>query len=289
MATQTMALEPTVLLAAITFPVQFHLFGRPVQAHVLFEVLAYFVGFQTYLLIRRRQRAGAGAGLPVEQNLWVIVGCVFGALVGAKVLAWLESPLDYWTHRHELAAWAGGKTIVGGLLGGWVGVEVAKRIMRVTRRTGDAFVFPLILGIAIGRVGCFLTGLSDHTHGMATSLPWAVDFGDGVPRHPAQLYEIAFLLVLGAVLIVWSRRMRARWPGDLFRWFLLGYLGFRFLVEFIKPRDTIPYLNLSAIQIASWIGACVCAIQLLRGRRGKQKPEADDDPAHATARPAAAA
>jgi phosphatidylglycerol:prolipoprotein diacylglycerol transferase len=280
-----MSLAPTLLVVAITFPVQFHLFGRSIHAHALFEVLAYVVGFQTYLLIRRRQRAGAA--LPVEQNLWVIVGCVFGALIGAKVLAWLESPIDYWSHRHELAAWAGGKTIVGGLLGGWVGVEVAKRIMGVTRRTGDAFVFPLILGIAIGRVGCFLTGLSDHTHGIATSLPWAVDFGDGVPRHPTQLYEMAFLFILGALLIVRSRR--ALEPGELFRWFLLGYLAFRFLVEFIKPRYTIPFLNLSAIQIASLLGACICAIQLLRGRRGKRKREADDDPTHATAPSPAAA
>ena len=273
-----MSFVPALLVVAITFPVQFQFFGRSIHAHALFEVLAYIVGFQTYLLIRRRQRAGAA--LPVEQNLWVIVGCVFGALVGAKVLAWLESPIDYWSHRHELAAWIGGKTIVGGLLGGWIGVEVAKRFMRVTRRTGDAFVFPLILGIAIGRIGCFLTGLSDHTHGVATRLPWAVDFGDGVPRHPAQLYEIACLIVLGALLIVRSRS--AHDAGDLFRWFLIGYLGFRFLVEFIKPRYTIPFLNLSAIQIASLIGACVCAIQLLRGR-GSRKREADDDPAHATA------
>jgi len=166
-------------------------------------------------------------------------------------------------------------------------VEIAKRIMRVTRRTGDAFVFPLILGIAIGRVGCFLTGLSDHTHGVATSLPWAVDFGDGVPRHPTQLYEIAFLLILGALLLVRSRHAHA--PGELFRWFLLGYLAFRFLVEFIKPRYTIPILSLSAIQIASLLGACACVIQLLRGSRGNQKREADDDPFHATAPSPAAA
>jgi len=222
-------------------------------------VLAYVVGFQTYLLLRRRR---PGESLPVEQNLWIIVGCVFGALIGAKVLAWLESPVDYWSHRHELAAWVGGKTIVGGLLGGWVGVEIDKRFLGVVWRTGDLFVLPLILGTAIGRVGCFLTGLADHTHGVATSLPWGVDFGDGIRRHPAQLYEIAFVLALGAALALRARRPYRR--GDLWRWYMLGYLGFRFLIEFIKPRFTIPYVGLSAIQVASLFGAAIASISLLK-------------------------
>ncbi len=266
---------------SITFPVEFHVFDRSIHAHALFEVLAYFVGFQTYLLLRRRQRRES---LPVEQNLWVIVGCVFGALIGAKVLAWLESPVDYWSHRHELAGWVGGKTIVGGLLGGWVGVEIAKKLMGVGRRTGDGFVFPLILGTAIGRVGCFMTGLADHTHGVATRLPWGVDFGDGIRRHPAQLYEIAFLLALGAALLLRARRPHR--PGALFRWFMLGYLGFRFLIEFIKPRYTIPFVGFSAIQVASLAGACVCAVQLIRGRPGTTRTTHDTS---AAPRPAAAA
>ena len=73
--------------------------------------------------------------------------------------------------------------IVGGLLGGWAGVEIAKRVLRIRYSTGDLFVFPLVVGMSIGRVGCFLTGLDDHTCGTWTGLPWAVDFGDG-PRHP---------------------------------------------------------------------------------------------------------
>jgi prolipoprotein diacylglyceryltransferase len=268
----------------MTFPVEFHVFGRSVHPHVVFELLAYGVGFQAYLLLRRRQCGGAA--LPAEQNVWVIVGCVFGALVGSKLLAWLESPIDYWSHRHELAAWVGGKTIVGGLLGGWVGVEVAKKILGVTRRTGDGFVFPLILGIAIGRVGCFLTGLADHTHGVATGLPWAVDFGDGVRRHPTQIYEILFLLMLGLMLLVVRQRLSR--AGDLWRCFILGYLGFRFLIEFIKPRYTIPHAGLSAIQVASLIGAGVSVVQLLRRPVSARSEHDPATPATAT-EPAAAA
>lgn len=244
----------------MSFPVHFDILGRSIPAHTVFELAGYVVGFQTYLLIRRRDKSNT---LPVEQNLWLIVGCVFGAFIGSKILAWLESAPQYWAQRHTIEAWLGGKTIVGGILGGWIGVEIAKRIMRITTRTGDAFVFPLILGIAIGRIGCFLTGLADHTHGVASALPWAVDFGDGIPRHPTQLYEIVFLLALGTVFATLKPPSRA---GDRFRWFIVAYMGCRFLIEFIKPRYTIPHTGLSAIQLASLAAVIVAATQLLRGR-----------------------
>ena len=247
----------------MTFPVEFTLFGRTVPAHGVLELAAYAVGFQTYLFQRRRAvRAQRPTTLPAEHAVWVIVGAVFGALFGSKVLAFLESFREYWPHRADPAVWIGGKTIVGGLLGGWLGVEIVKKILGVTRRTGDAFVIPLCLGIAIGRVGCFLTGLPDHTHGVATSLPWAVDFGDGIPRHPTQVYEIVFLLALTASILMLRRQ--PEFEGERFRWFVVGYLGFRVLVEFIKPSDK-PVLGLSAIQIAC-AGGVVAAIWTWRPR-----------------------
>ena len=90
----------------------------------------------------------------------------------------------------------GGKTIVGALIGGLITVEVTKRYIGFRTSTGDLYAIPLALGIAIGRVGCFLTGLSDNTYGSPTTLPWGINFDDGIPRHPTQFYEIAFLLLL---------------------------------------------------------------------------------------------
>ncbi|MDQ3440539.1 MAG: prolipoprotein diacylglyceryl transferase, partial [Planctomycetota bacterium] len=147
----------------MTFTVYLKLFGLHLHPHVLFELLAYTCGFQLYLFLRRRW---SRAAVPLEKNLWLIVGCVFGALVGAKLLAWLESPQEYWRSRAHLATVLGGKTIVGGLLGGWAGVEIAKRRLHVAHSTGDVYAFPLILGMSLGRVGCFLTGLTDHTYGV---------------------------------------------------------------------------------------------------------------------------
>lgn len=244
----------------MTFPVYFNLFGHRVHPHLVLELLGYAAGFQLYLRLRKRWPRAA---VPFEQNMWLIVGCVFGALVGSKLLAFLESFQHYSRHLADPATWLGGKTIVGGLLGGWAGVEIAKRRLGIRHSTGDAFVFPLILGTCIGRVGCFLTGLDDHTHGVHSSLPWAIDFGDG-PRHPTQLYEIAFLVLTGALLALRMRRPYAN--GSIFRLFMLAYLLFRFGVEFLKPRET-PVGPLSAIQFACLAGVLVCVRALTRGSR----------------------
>lgn len=226
------------------------------------ELIAYSGGFWLYRVLRRRARAADRAGvLGLEANLRIIVAVILGALVGSKLLAWAESFHYYRPHWNDPRIWMGGKTIVGGLLGGWIGVEITKRHLGIKHSTGDLMVFPLIFGMAVGRVGCFLTGLSDHTHGIATTLPWGVDFGDGVMRHPTQLYEIVFLLFLAAGLF--ALRHQPGHNGRLFRLFMLGYLLWRFGVEFIKPRETIEF-NLSAIQIASLAGAIVCGVSLVR-------------------------
>ncbi|HET6249777.1 MAG TPA: prolipoprotein diacylglyceryl transferase family protein [Tepidisphaeraceae bacterium] len=241
----------------MTFPHYFHIFGHQIHPHLLMELIAYTGGFQIYLRFRKRwPRAAIG----VEENLWIIVGAIFGAVFGSKILAWVESAPDYWPHRYDPAIILGGKTIVGGLLGGWAGVEIAKRILRVRHSTGDAFVFPLIFGMAVGRIGCFLTGVADHTHGNPSRLPWAVNEGDGIPRHPTQLYDIVFLCILATVLAIWMRKPRRN--GLLFRLFLLGYMLWRFGVEFIKPRYT--YFGLSAIQMACALGAIVLLFLLAR-------------------------
>jgi phosphatidylglycerol---prolipoprotein diacylglyceryl transferase len=80
-----------------------------------------------------------------------------------------------------------------------------------------------------------------------------VDLGDGVRRHPTQLYETAFLLVL-AVVLAWSRERLTR-DGDLFKLFMIAYLGFRLAIDFLKPERTL-VAGLSLIQLAS-IGALV--------------------------------
>ncbi|MFO1010500.1 MAG: prolipoprotein diacylglyceryl transferase family protein [Planctomycetota bacterium] len=80
----------------------------------------------------------------------------------------------------------------------------------------------LCVGIAIGRVGCFLAGLDDRTFGSPSALPWAIDFGDGVARHPVQQYESGFALLLA--LFLHRMESRPHRSGAVFRAFLAAYL-----------------------------------------------------------------
>ena len=241
-----------------SFPFVLHLGGWNVPIHPVCDALAYFLGFRLYLFLKSRAPKPRATW---EQQTWILAGCLFGALAGAKLLAWMEAPGFYWAMRNDPNFWFGGKTIVGGLLGGWAGVEIAKKVMGITESTGDICVYPIILGMCIGRVGCFLTGLSDQTWGIRTNLPWGVDFGDGIPRHPAQLYEILFLLTLAAVLGI--RRPAHAAPGLRFRWFMISYLAFRFYIDFYKPHWTL-FAGLSGIQWGCLLGLFFCAYSAMK-------------------------
>jgi phosphatidylglycerol:prolipoprotein diacylglycerol transferase len=225
--------------------------GVAVALHQVFEWGGIAIGFQLYRLQRRR--AGA-AGVLQAGSYAVVLGCILGAAIGNKLVFWIEMP-HVWNGAAVAASLLlTGQSIVGGLLGGLIGVEIGKKLAGTSASTGDLFVLPLMVGTAIGRVGCFLAGLNDGTFGVATALPWGIDFGDGVARHPTQLYEIAFVLAWGGLLL----SQRARWagkPGLLFKFYLSGYLAWRFVVDAIKP---VPYdygAGLSGIQ---WV--CLIAL-----------------------------
>jgi phosphatidylglycerol---prolipoprotein diacylglyceryl transferase len=224
----------------MTFPVYIPLGPWQLHPHVVFETLAYFIGFRVYLWQRRRQ----GDAIDTGTRWSIVAAAIAGAAVGSKLLFWLENPALTWQHRTDLVFLMGGKTIVGGLAGGLIGVEVTKFALGVRRSTGDLFAVALAIGAAIGRIGCFLTGLEDQTYGIATSLPWGIDFGDGVRRHPTQLYEALFLIALAVVLARVSKRTHAN--GDVFKGFMVGYLGLRVFIDFLKPE--LRYAGLSSIQ-----------------------------------------
>jgi len=231
------------------FPVELALGPVRLPVHLLCEVLAYTLGYRLYTHLR----ASGTDRISSAHRQWIFVGAAAGALLGSRLLGLLE-------HPHELLHPPGGwlyyftnKTIVGGFLGGLIGVELTKKRLGVKVSSGDLMVFPLILGLAIGRLGCFLSGLEDGTFGTATTLPWGIDFGDGIARHPTNLYEILFLGLLALALWLLERR-RPLPDGHRFQLFLSSYLLFRLLVEFIKPTPPLPELGLTAIQWACVLG-----------------------------------
>jgi prolipoprotein diacylglyceryltransferase len=234
----------------MTFPVYLGVGWIRIHPHLLFETLAYFIGFRVYLQLKRRQ------GDPISDTTrWtVIAAAAVGAALGSKILFWLEDPVAMLTaaSHADVATLMGGKTIVGGLIGGTVAVEIAKVVVGERRSTGDLFVLPLCVGIAVGRIGCFLTGLSDRTYGAATLLPWGVDFGDGVRRHPTQLYEALFVLALGLGVSLLTRRIRLP-NGHQFQDLHARVSVVSLAIDFIKPD--VSFGGLSSIQWASVAGA----------------------------------
>lgn len=221
--------------------------------HRVFESLAYATGYAVYRRLRERQ----GDVIDERQRWTVIAAAAAGALIGSRLLGLAEQWPTLLSalragHLVSLLISPGGKTIVGGLLGGWLAVELAKRMWGVHSRTGDLFAIPLCIGIAVGRVGCFVAGLADDTYGNPTHVPWAVDFGDHVPRHPVQLYEILFLVLLALVL----NKLNGMPEGARFRIFLVSYLAWRLSIDFLKPQPVVLGMNL-----IQW--ACVAGLSVL--------------------------
>ena len=251
----------------MTFPVMLGPDGGGLHPHLVFETAAYFIAFRVYLAGRRR----AGDVVPDATRWSLITAAAIGAVLGSRILFWLEDPRLTLAHLLDPnpAFLIGGKTIVGGLLGGWLAVELTKRFLGVRTATGDLLAVPLAVGIAVGRIGCFLTGLDDHTYGVASSLPWAVDLGDGVRRHPTALYESLAMLPLAIVL----RRAQLARGGDRFKLFMVSYLTFRLLVDALKPG--IAFAGLTSIQWACAAALGYYAHWWMRSRSGVPPPVTD--------------
>ena len=222
----------------------------PALAAVVHSALEY-AGIAVGVALYRQRAAGGDGRLTQRGSFALLVGLLLGAALGNKAVFLIERP-DVWQQLRAGHWVLPGQSIVGGLLGGLLGVEAAKKLTGQTRSTGDAMVWPIAIGLAIGRVGCFIAGLHDDTYGIATALPWGVDFGDGVARHPTQLYDIAVVLALAAA--VHGRFPRV--PGLAFKCFLAGYLAWRCFIDGYKPVPQ-PYAG-------GWSGIqWVCALALL--------------------------
>ncbi len=243
----------------VDFPVYFRLFGLEINPHLVFEILAYSLGFRYYLWLRRHTTDL----ISTSDRLWIFIGAAAGGFIGSRLLGIVEDP-TLWTTAGHISSqpllrqypWLlffNSKTIVGGLLGGLIGVEWTKKWIGVHTSSGDLMVYPLIFGIAIGRIGCFLAGVTDGTHGIPChSGLWCMDLGDGILRHPTALYESIYVIILG-IAIYTLEHFYTLTNGSRFKIFLATYLLFRFGIEFIKPVYRFP-IGLSSIQLACLAG-----------------------------------
>lgn len=212
------------------------------------------------LLLRRTQSQLSIA--PIKKFA-IGLGAFIGAMVGAKIPFLFAD----WSGIVAGTAWlTNGKTIMCGMVGGYLGVEIAKWTTHVNVKTGDSFAVPVAVAVGIGRLACFQGGCC---FGTETDLPWGVCFAshDGgamIPRHPTQIYEALFHFTM-AGLMLWVARINGQYEADktgfratlfrishgqLIKAYIVAYLIYRFLTEFIRPEAEI-WLGLTGYQWAA--------------------------------------
>lgn len=224
----------------MTIPFEPIVFGTKINVHLILEYLAFFLGYRYYAFLKRKSNDTISS----YNRINIILGAVIGALLGSRIIGVLEHPTTILKHSfiHVMNV----KTIMGGLFGGLLGVEMAKKIIGEKNSSGDLFTLPIVLGIFIGRIGCFLIGIREFTYGKETSFFMGMDLGDDLLRHPLALYELFFLVILFAFL---KHNLKKKLEnGTVFIYFMIGYFGFRFCIEFLKPNQFF-LLGLSTIQI----------------------------------------
>jgi phosphatidylglycerol:prolipoprotein diacylglycerol transferase len=162
-----------------------------------------------------------------------------GAIVGAKVsvlfgdLHWPMTPLE--------SPWQiviSGRSITGGLIGGFLTAELLKPLMGYRLRPNDRFATILPFSVAIGRIGCLVAGCCQ---GRAFDGPWALD-----GRHPAPIYEMAYQLTIGGVFVMLLRTKR--FEGRLFAIYLIAYGTFRFFSEMVRATPELGW-GISGYQV----------------------------------------
>jgi len=256
-------------------PILFEGQSFTLHSYGTFFLLAWALGGVLFLREVKRR------GWPVDQMLFVMVGCVLGGLAGSILFTVLFFDWDQIAGQLVRLQFEG-KTIVGGIAGGFIGVEIMKKIIRYPHSTGDAFAFAIPLGHALGRMGCFLGGCC---FGVPTTLPWAVAFpADSLPYmvqiarsqiaptaltslavHPTQLYElIADLLIF---FVIWRSRDLFEKRGMLFRLYLALYASYRFFSEFVRGDTLGTFIGIKPVQVLLLIAAVYYGVQVTRAER----------------------
>ena len=174
-----------------------------------------------------------------------VLGAKFAVVLGDAL--WPLKPFNDW-----YALLGSGRSIVGALLFGFLAAEAAKPLLRYDIPPNDRFAVILPFSIGIGRIGCLIAGCC---RGVPWDGPWAITYADGIPRHPAPLYELLFNIATGFVLLALCRRQILF--GRLFAVYLIAYGSFRFGIEFIRETAK-PYDGLSAYQL-------MCLVMVVAG------------------------
>jgi phosphatidylglycerol:prolipoprotein diacylglycerol transferase len=201
-----------------------------VLIHTLFDLLAACAALGMTLFVYNWRLKEAGRKIDSAGPLYGVA-----LLAGAAIGGFGAGTLNLYLSGEPGI----GRSIVGALAGAIMAVEIFKRARGIAGSTGLIFVPAFATSVVVGRWGCFRAGLSDETHGTPTTLPWGHDFGDGIPRHPVQLYESFTMLAFLVVALVLIGRRDAFFMRNGFYLLVLVYAGQRFLWEFLKPYGAV--------------------------------------------------
>jgi len=221
-------------------PILFSVGSLDIPAYSFFVLLGLVVGTTVYYLEAKRQKT------LTENGFMIAFGSFVGGVAGAKLLEWIINYRYFISNLTNPELLISGRSIVGGLIGGTIGALVTKHILGIKEKRGNLFAPAVAIGVAIGRLGCFFRGCC---YGKPTALPWGVDFGDGVSRHPTQIYESLFMLVM-FVYIEKIKNHKDIMPGQLFKILMLAYFIFRFLIEYIRV-EPIVFAGMTIFQLIS--------------------------------------
>ena len=209
------------------------------------------IAFMTnyFLLTRETKKLGKDPEIAGDLIFWAAIG----GIGGSKVYYMIENFNAFSADPLAMIFSGSGLVFLGGLAGGMLAVTIYLRKKNEPWLMWADIVAPcLILGYAIGRIGCFLVG---DDYGIPTNLPWGMSFPRGAPPtyqevHPTQIYEA----VLGlSIFFVLSRlRLKSKPLGSVFSFYLIFAGMERFLIEFIRTNEKY-MLGLSGAQVISLI------------------------------------
>lgn len=233
----------------------FVFFGHKMSSYSLFVFLGLFIGMICFFLT-----VTSNEKVNKENACYVVLAALVFGFIGAKLLAIIENLDMIIKDFSKLKEFLfNGKSIIGGLIGGYFGVFFIKNKLNLQNiRTGNKIAPSIALAMAIGRVGCFLSGCC---FGIETSLIIGIDFGDGITRIPTQLIEIVFCLILFGYLLYKQKTNKNLIPGILFKELVLSYFVFRFFIEFIRETSK-NILFLSIYQVICLIGIIYIIIKI---------------------------
>jgi phosphatidylglycerol---prolipoprotein diacylglyceryl transferase len=256
-------------------PILFHIGSYAVHSFGVMLMIAFAASvLRAYrATIRIAPESPAAGGVPepadvLDVGAWMILAGVIGARLMFVIIDWP----DYRGHPGSwFALWEGGISFHGGLVGGLIAMAIyTKRRGISIVKLGDLLAPSVMLGYAIGRIGCFLNGCC---YGGPTSMPWGVVFHDDgrvtPPSHPTQIYASLMSFAFLGVLI-WLERNKS-FDGQIIGWYLILASVERFVMEIWRAgyTSTVVAAGLTDVQFLCMALIAVGGCWLVVFRRRK--------------------